>query len=67
MLKAKLKAKMKADKKIALAYDARVAFQTAAINIIDDRSPGTMQRWVITGDIYDDLVMPLLKKARKKS
>lgn len=70
----KLLAKMKADMKIALAADAREAFQVAAKDIIlercapyrkDDRT--FVPTWTISGRIYDDLVMPLLLKARKKS
>jgi hypothetical protein len=77
---------MKADMKIALAADAREAFQVAAKDIIlatwtapptqpilercaayrkDD--PIFVPTWTISGRIYDDLVMPLLLKARKKS
>jgi hypothetical protein len=70
----KLLAKMKADMKIALAADAREAFQVAAKDIILERcaayrkdDPTFVPTWTISGRIYDDLVMPLLLKARKKS
>lgn len=74
MLKAKLKAKMVKDKKDAEEYDAREAFQVAAKDIILERcaayrkdDPTFVPTWTISGRIYDDLVMPLLLKARKKS
>jgi len=64
----KLKAKTKQDMKNAEAYEKRQAFQVKSIAVIDHHTENTfaIPVWTITGRIYDDIVMPLLR-TRKKS
>jgi len=56
------------DKKSSERYDKRHAFQEAAVVIIDNISVSTcgVPRWSITGQIYDEIVEPMLEKVAKK-
>jgi hypothetical protein len=58
--------KLRDDKRAAKAYDKRMAFQAAVFatfirHDVDYRGWG----WSVTGDIYDNLVLPKKKKRKK--